>query len=199
MKIRQFSLINRKGDFFLGQELLVNHTDSSSLDHIYKILALDYPRFFKMDPLAKLGFLLTEKLMAYGQEDPYQTGITAWNEHSSYHADIKHLNNIATHYPGPGNFVYTLPNIALGEMAIRNKIFGETAFFISPKFDPEIIIQTLETSFLFNGHQRILAGWIEAGPSGTAGFFMDVIPSGIHPAIQTQDLQNLYTSLAPTP
>ena len=42
---------------------------------------------------------------------------------TAYQATIQDPDNF---YPSPAAFVYTLPNIVTGEIAIRNKYFGET-------------------------------------------------------------------------
>src|SRR3712207_7060242 len=39
----------------------------------------------------------------------------------------------AQFFPSPSVFVYTLPNIVTGEIAIRNHYHGETHFFVIPR------------------------------------------------------------------
>ena len=38
------------------------------------------------------------------------------------------IQHADSYYPSPALFVYTLPNIVTGEIAIRNKYYGETSF-----------------------------------------------------------------------
>jgi hypothetical protein len=58
-------------------------------------------------------------------------------------------------------FVYTLPNIVTGEIAIRNKIHGETAFFVAPLFQPAAIEETVKGVFHNSGLKHLLVGWVE--------------------------------------
>ena len=58
------------------------------------------------------------------------------NSNSSLDVDIKHNASIADkekYFPKPAVFVYTLPNIMLGELSIRHLLRGENIFFVSEK------------------------------------------------------------------
>ena len=58
------------------------------------------------------------------------------NRASSLEADLAHQQLVDQHAPegtSPAVFVYTLPNVAMGEMAIRHRIKGDNTFFIEPK------------------------------------------------------------------
>ena len=52
------------------------------------------------------------------------------NEHSCLETDIEHQEEVNKQKASPAVFVYTLPNIVIGEISIRNKWFGESAFFL---------------------------------------------------------------------
>ena len=74
----------------------------------------------------------------------------------NYQETIQDKDN---YYPSPALFVYTLPNIVTGEIAIRNNYWGETAFYVLDKeqdLDP-IVQATLENSAL----NSAIAGWCE--------------------------------------
>ena len=58
-------------------------------------------------------------------------------------------------------FVYTLPNIVTGEIAIRNKYQGETSFFVLEHEDQETIQAMIESAFEDEGTQSVLAGWVD--------------------------------------
>lgn len=64
-------------------------------------------------------------------------------------------------FPSPAEFVYTLPNIVTGEIAIRNKIFGETMFYVLPAFRPETIGDIVNDALTATGMRYVLAGWTE--------------------------------------
>src|SRR5690606_27760059 len=102
----------------------------TTLNDFYKSLEIEYPKFYKMDILSKKGFLLCEYLLKDLAFDPKRTSIFLWNENSSLASDRKHSENILAEIDNPANFVYTLPNISIGEIAIRHKITGETGFFV---------------------------------------------------------------------
>lgn len=102
----------------------------------YKDLNLDYPKFFKMSDLCKLGYVGTEYLLHHlplsEQSAPTRVAIVMYNEWSSYDTDIQHHTMLAEgQLVSPSVFVYTLPNIIIGELSIRHKIEGEGLFFIT--------------------------------------------------------------------
>ena len=57
------------------------------------------------------------------------------NADASLDTDIKYLAT-TKELPSPSVFVYTLPNIMIGEICIRNHFKGESFFFISENPDP---------------------------------------------------------------
>ncbi|MBX9448628.1 MAG: hypothetical protein KL787_02435 [Taibaiella sp.] len=62
------------------------------------------------------------------------------NQSSSLDTDIRHQNSIqdpGQFYPGPAIFVYTLPNIAIGEVSIRHQLQTESMFLIQEVYDRE--------------------------------------------------------------
>jgi len=134
----------------------------------YRYLGLDYPKFFKMDGLSKLGFLSVEFLLrdtAIGERySPSKTGIILTNASSSLEVDEKHYDTIRdrkSYFPSPSNFVYTLPNIMAGEAAIRHGLKGENAVFITPAFDPETIAGITGMAFETGSLDCALCGWVE--------------------------------------
>src|SRR6476469_9939473 len=96
-----------------------------------KHFGIDYPKFYKMDNLSKLAFLGSELLL---QKESPQSDIALIfaNKSSSLDTDVKHNNSIAdkkNYFPSPAVFVYTLPNICLGEISIRHQLKSENSFF----------------------------------------------------------------------
>ncbi len=127
----------------------------------FKNLDLAYPKFYKMDRLCKLGFLATEYLLAGNTECQLDesTAIVLCNSSGSLDSDLAHLQN--TEQPSPAVFVYTLPNIVAGEIAIRHGIKGETAFFICER-DDDPTAQLYAANLLENGMaSSCIAGWVE--------------------------------------
>src|ERR1700754_4127986 len=91
---------------------------SERLLSLYRSLKLDYPKFYKMDQLSKLGWLASEVLLKdnpiLGTMQPEDIGIVLTNANSSLDTDIKYLDTVAD-IASPAVFVYTLPNIMIGE------------------------------------------------------------------------------------
>ena len=146
-----------------------NATNSISdfLSELYKTLGISYPKFHKMDLQCKLGFLCTEFAMRdtnfLVDNDLSKTAIVLSNAASSLETDRTHQNSIndtSNYFPSPAVFVYTLPNITIGELAIRHKITGENAFFVTEKFDADLLVNYSE-SLLNNGTEGAIVGWVE--------------------------------------
>lgn len=131
----------------------------TTLNDFYKSLEIEYPKFYKMDILSKKGFLLCEYLLKDLAFDPKRTSIFLWNENSSLASDRKHSENILAEIDNPANFVYTLPNISIGEIAIRHKITGETGFFVQANFSEESMQQILQV-YALEDIDFIIAGCI---------------------------------------
>ncbi len=135
---------------------------------VYRHYNMDYPKFFKMDNLSKLGFLSAEILLQgtdilqrYPSEE---IAIILGNASSSLESDEKHQESIrdrSKHLPSPSVFVYTLPNIMASEIAIRHKLKGENAVFIFEQFDPEFICHYVSELFSNQLVKCCLSGWIE--------------------------------------
>ena len=139
-----------------GQPIAVENTGDKLLVELYRRYAGDYPKFFKMDTLSRLGFVAAEILL---QKEKVEAVIFA-NRSASIKNDTDYLATIAegNYYPSPSLFVYTLPNIVTGEIAIRHHIQGETAFYILEKPEQlEPIVQSQITCC----PTPILAGWVE--------------------------------------
>ena len=120
-----------------------------------------------MDGLSKLGFIALEGLLK-DKENRFEpcedTAVICFNRSSSLETDTNFqetISNDKNYFPSPSLFVYTLPNIVTGEMAIRNKYFGETSFYISEKFDEEQIMEIVENAFFDKSTKRVIFAWIE--------------------------------------
>jgi hypothetical protein len=131
---------------------------------IYQHFALEYPRFYKMDNLAKLGWLASEILLKESFDanayEPEQTGLILSNANASLDTDIKYLAT-TSEMASPSVFVYTLPNIMMGEISIRNRFKGENAFFISKSFDAGFLQQYVGTLLNQDILQACICGWVD--------------------------------------
>ena len=145
-----------------------NEKGAALLTEIYRNYIGDYPKFFKMDTLSKLGFVASELLLqAEGAErfvPREDRAVVFFNRSASLQADMAYQATIQdpnNFFPSPAAFVYTLPNIVTGEIAIRNKYFGETSFIVLPEHDPQIMAQQLQHAFLDPMTSSILGGWLD--------------------------------------
>ncbi len=130
----------------------------------YQHLQLTYPKFYKMDNLSKLGWLAAEFLLKdtfhKDQYQPEETGVILANANSSLDDDVKYWDSIRD-VASPSLFVYTLPNIVIGEICIRNHFKGEQAFYIQPKFDVQFIAQQVDYLLNKNIMQACICGWVD--------------------------------------
>ena len=128
----------------------------------YKFLEIDYPKFHKMDDLSKLTFLASEMILK--SENQKDTALIFANKSSSLDTDSKYqesINDEENYYPSPAAFVYTLPNICIGEISIRHQLQTENAFFVLDEFDENYLNQYAENLIKAKKAEKVLCGWTE--------------------------------------
>ena len=151
-----------------GRSLPIDASDKDLLKTLYHQYVGDYPKFYKMDGLSRLGFVASELLLQAEGAERFvaceDRAVIFFNHSSSICADRQYLETIvdpANCFPSPSVFVYTLPNIVTGEIAIRNGYHGETSFYILPRCDEQMMQQILQASCLDPATRSILSGWID--------------------------------------
>ncbi len=164
------SRITSVGVFLDDEELLLNEGDSFEqyMKACYSYLELSYPKFFKMDLLSKLCFIGSEVLLK-GQErmknyDRDKVAVMLQNYHSSIYSDKKHYDSIKdkqNYFPSPAVFVYTLPNIMIGEICIRNRILGEGSCFLSSNENSSYLRDYVRILFEEEGYLGCIAGSVD--------------------------------------
>ena len=131
---------------------------------VYRNFELQYPKFHKMDNLSKLGWLANEVLLQDGfDKEKYKSedvGIVLSNANASLDTDIKYYETTKT-MASPAQFVYTLPNIVIGEISIRHHFKGENAFFITENFDAGFMEQYVSNLINNNILQCCICGWVD--------------------------------------
>ncbi|MEI7981089.1 MAG: 3-oxoacyl-ACP synthase [Bacteroidota bacterium] len=156
-------VINDRLAFF--KENFLNFADF--LKSVYKQEEINYPKFYKMDSVSKLGFLATELVLKEKSITGYRNdavGVVLSNSSSSLDTDILHNDTIkdrTNYFPSPSVFVYTLPNIVIGEICIKNKINGENVFLVSETFDGKLLVDYVSELFLRSRLDACLCGWVE--------------------------------------
>jgi hypothetical protein len=158
-------LITRNKTFKNGQ-LVFEQPGSSDefLTAVYTYAEISYPKFHKMDQLCKLGFLTTELLLKdIGHSNKYgetETGLVLSNANASLDVDLKYVKTIQAG-ASPALFVYTLPNIVIGEISIRHHFKGENAFFVFKQFDGNFIVEYVNGLFENNLIKNCICGWVD--------------------------------------
>lgn len=151
-----------------GRELPVAGAGASMITEIYKRHVGGYPKFYKMDMLCRLGFVASELLLnaENAERDNHREdrAVVLFNRSSSIQSDRKYAESIKDRdnfFPSPSVFVYTLPNIVTGEIALRNHYYGETSLYVLPERDDELMDAIVAASFLDKSTNSILTGWID--------------------------------------
>lgn len=129
---------------------------------IYYHIGASYSKFFKMDNLSKLAWLGAEILLK--DEPSKDIALVFSNKSSSLDTDLKHqksIENENAYYPSPAVFVYTLPNVCIGEISIRHQLLTENIFFISDNYDTALM-ETYTNYLLEESRaEKVLCGWVE--------------------------------------
>ena len=148
-------------------ECIYENRDTTALEFLtslYKHTGIEYPKFYKMDMLCKLGFLASEILLSASADlkkySPFDKGIILYNAHSSLDTDYRYTKTMKTN-ASPALFVYTLPNILIGEICIRNNIKGESAFFINEHPDTAFMTEYVHTLFNTHKFEACIYGWVD--------------------------------------
>ena len=168
-----------------GRELEHEASGNALLTELYRNHIADWPKFFKMDTLSKAGFVASELLIKelgehrLGSEEFAQgRAIVLFGATASLCADRNYQETIQdkdNYYPSPALFVYTLPNIVTGEIAIRNHWRGETSFYVTEAPDAAQMAFHLACAFQDQVTDSILAGWVDSSRNDDFQTFMTEI------------------------
>lgn len=151
-----------------GQDVACESEGLSRLTALYRQYIGSYPKYYKMDPLARLGFVASELLLqAEGKErkeEDRMRGVVLCNRSSTIVADRAYEATVGegdNYYPSPSAFIYTLPNIVTGEIALRNGYRGETTFYILPRKDEALIGRIIGATLTDRRLGSLIAGWVD--------------------------------------
>ncbi|MGD2034149.1 MAG: hypothetical protein PVF73_03775 [Bacteroidales bacterium] len=131
--------------------------------NLYRKLNCSYSKFFKMDNLCKLTFLANEFIVRdirLDQYDKEETAVILSNSSSTLNTDKIFAETIHS-IPSPAIFVYTLPNIAIGELSIRTGWKGENLFLVEKSFDPGNLFDQVALLFASSQTGLCLTGWTD--------------------------------------
>ena len=155
-----------------GSRLDVKSRGKEMLTEVYKTKIGDYPKFYKMDMLSRLAFIASELIIeSEGQRtlnsNPstlnYSRAVVLFNHSSSIIADRQYVKSIEKDdfFPSPAAFVYTLPNITTGEIALRNGYHGETSFYLLAERNEKLMQRVIKSTFIDHDIKSVIGGWID--------------------------------------
>lgn len=91
-------------------------------------------KFYKMDDFCKLAYVAADRLLEGSDFGEEECGMVLSGRYGCLDTDMKHQQIIDSEGDAgasPAVFVYTLPNVAAGEVSIRHHIKGENTWFWS--------------------------------------------------------------------
>ncbi len=132
----------------------------------FKSMAKKDMKFYKMSDMCKALYVAVERLFEktnFDEVAPTRRAIILANHSASLDADLAHQHIINQHLPegaSPAVFVYTLANVAAGEMCIKHKIQGDNTFFIE-KTDNGLAERYAEHLIMSDSADAVICGWCE--------------------------------------
>jgi len=148
------------------REIATFSLSDTSLTELYRNCVGDYPKFYKMDPLCRLGFIASELLLrkaARSGQEP-APAVILFSRAGSLCDDLRYQATIKpdSFFPSPAIFVYTLPNIVTGEICIRNGWNTESSMFLLPRKDWNRMLSVVRAAMMDAHASRVLCGWVDA-------------------------------------
>lgn len=135
-------------------------------NNLYTQLGIEYPKYYKMDILCQYGFLATEYLMKVvslrAESKRADVGLVLLGDAGSLETDKEFVTTTSAEnfFPSPANFVYTLSNIVVGEICIRNKWQGENIVMMSNQFDIKLFTVIVQNLFDTTSMNACIGGWV---------------------------------------
>lgn len=181
-KVMHHVFITPQGVDVDGKRIDVDVHNADLLTSLYREQIGGYPKFYKMDKLCRLGLVASELLLkaekaSLGSIDAEMPigeslvegmnedrAVIFFNHSSSVCSDRKHLEILADKnncLPSPSVFVYTLPNIVTGEIAMRNGYHGETSFYLLAERDNKLMADIIGTAFADEATESVIGGWLD--------------------------------------
>jgi hypothetical protein len=133
-------------------------------EQFYEHLQCNYPKFFKMDKLCKWAtvgaqYLFDHKDTLYAGTDKDKVALVLATAHGCLDVDKRYMETMSV--PSPALFVYTLPNIMLGEICIRYGFRGEQLCMVSEGFDAQELYFNAHDLITNKGMEKCLCGWVD--------------------------------------
>ena len=177
-----------------GSPATLLQTDAVTPEALYGALHSGYPKFYKMDKLCKWAFVAGECLFPKNgpqpEGDKNNTALVLTTNHGCIDVDTRYQQGIAL--PSPALFVYTLPNIMLGELCIRHGFKGEQLCMVSEHFDAYELYFSV-SGLLTRGMDACLCGWVDAFDDQYEVCLFWITKKGSGLPFTPTNIQQLYT------
>lgn len=149
----------------------------------YRSEGLQYPKFFKMDNLCKWAWLGATLLLRNEEMSGVMKETAALVLHTRegcLDVDKKFLQSTET-IASPALFVYTLPNIMLGEISIAYGFKGQQTLLINDGFDAHGLYRNISLLWRNAPTTHALCGWVNVKDNvpDVCLFWVNEMPSSI--------------------
>ena len=138
--------------------------EADPLRACYAAIGLNDPKFFKMDGLSKLVLLTAEPLLrtllALPGVERERVGLVLGSRHGSAEVDERFWQS-TREVASPALFVYTLPNIALGELSIRHGLHGPSTTLLAERPDAKRLGFAAQQLIMRHGCTHVVCGWAD--------------------------------------
>ena len=170
MEVRHSVRITPSSACLDGVEIAVSTSGRQLLTEVFKTCLDDGPKFYKMDVFSRLAYLAAALLIKADDHDSGQLALLFFNQSGSLIQDREHLRTFMgcnDFYPSPGTFLYTLPNVVMGEIAMKYGVKGETSLIMLPSKDHNLMNEVLRATADFTSSPTIITGWVECSSEET--------------------------------
>lgn len=164
------------------------------LQALYQQVHPAYPKWYKMDKLSQLGLLAAELLLQsvdLAATGPFGRAIVLQSAHGCLDTDLRFVAQLDD-IPSPATFVYTLPNIVIGEISIKFDCKGEQAMLLCEKPDAAMLEAYVHSLFA-EGHTGLcLCGWLDAFDESLSATMLAVATGEGEQAFNKENIQQYF-------
>ena len=130
-----------------------------------------------MDLYSRLAYVGASLLAKDSLADcaPEDIALCIGTVNGSVLADRKHISTISdpeAFYPSPSVFINTLPNVVLGEIAVKNGVKGETTLVMLPERDEATLQTVVDVTLAATRPAALICGWVDCTAEDT--YFADL-------------------------
>ena len=188
----------RSGRLSVDGRMLCDSSASSTeaIINAYRAQGIDHPKFFKMDPNAQLAVVAVEPLFQRIAQlpdlDRDRIGLVHLSRHGSLEIDAHYWNTYTSeHLASPAAFVYTLPNIALGEVGIRHRLHGASFCLLSDAPRTDLLLAAAEQMIAQEGMRHVVCGWSDIFAGRATATFL-LVSTNVGQTWREEEIERLF-------